>query len=538
MKKHYYYIAVLAILIMLFAATRRHPMVERFEEGMDVKPECTVYYTDNISACDAPRDVNGVRIDFSYHRKYYENMKEQLEKRQTQAGNMTQSEAQQYATILDVLRQYDKMLDGQSCKLTIPNWQQITDNANNVTLGNIEQNTERGNARQWAFCLTKRSLDVEDLDGHGLDIEKRQDGSLYTIDHQGHQYARGAFPNFNLDTMKSLYCTETVAQTSQRFSGVQIDPFAFTIKVITNGEIQNTLDRSIVNKFIDSNLLMEDAIVNGNIESVYMKSKPLIASVYKINHDICGRDNIVLTNSRISIQLADMTNPIKQVAADQANVLGTRADLIARKAELVTQRDAAIIERDKAWPLKNLRDNVLTNIVSEIGSLSREIYRLNVKLGNAQKAQKGLGAGVALMAVPGIGMLAGLASAFASIGLKRQRQKWKKDLKKRQQALAVLQTNCGKVCDLTRFLCNTNQTCPKVKMMMEQYVKQSNEVYQPLADEVVRYDTKIAEIDNWLKKMDDDILQFLIVTIQSGSFTISEPPYEALSWDNKFYITI
>ncbi len=533
------------IIVFGAASMKRRDFVESFEQEIDLKPDCTVYFTENISACDGPKDVDGVRIDFSYHRKYYENLKEDLEKRQADVGNLTEAEAKQYATLIQVLKQYDNMLDGQSCKMTIPNWKQITDHSNDVTLGNIEQNAQRGNSRQWAFCLTDATTDVEVLDESGFDIEKNQDGSVYAINHQGKQYARGAFPNFNLETMKNIYCRATSSQTTELFTGIQIDPFAFTMKVIKNSEVQNMLDQTIVNGFINANLIIEDVVVHGNKEEVYMKSNPLVMPVYQINRDICGRETIVLTNARLSLQLANLNNPIKVVSIDEANVLGTRADLTARRTELVVERNKVVIERDKAKPLKDLRDTVQKSVIDEETYLLREKVKWENKLNNKKKskAETATASLSALVAVPGLGVLAGLANAFAAIGLAAKRaadrKKWKNNLKKVNRRLNILQNDCKtQVCDYAKSLCIDEKSCPRVLTMMNTYVNQANNVYNPLNDQVIAYDAKIKQIDDQLKLMNDNILQFITTTIQSGSFSISDPPYEALSWDNKFYIVL
>lgn len=542
-KKHY--IAVLAILVVLIGINLFWTAKwEGFEVDPErIQPSCTVYYTSDVGGCDTPYTKNGVNVDYSYHREYYVRIKKALEERQKKHGNLSTAEAQQYATILEVLQQYDKFLDGQSCKISIPKWKQLSDRTEMVSLGDIQQNTQRGNPLHWAFCISAKERQ-EAQNAKGVHIEKDSDGAVYNVEYNEKQYVRGSFPNFDRETISALYCAETRDRPSQRFTGLQLDPYANTLRVMIDGKHKQNIDNEIVKAFVRAKFVTETVKHKNDVEEVYMVSNMVEAPVYKIKRDICDKDRNYLTRFRIKVMLTNMPDPIKRVRADEPHLFGTREELLARKLELIKQRDAAAAERERTRPLKDFREQALAILTKQVQDLERSIATLTSRINRMKRSQTGVAAGSAVYMVPGIGAVAGLAMAFASIGMAAQLAAWRKSRTRKINQLASLKRDCStqqmlKACQsLQRYNCTPDEDCPKNVPMVQTMTNEAISAHQPFVDKVIMYDKQIKEITDWLKKMDDDILQYVTLTIQNGSFVLQTPPYEALSWDNKFYIQL
>lgn len=543
-------IAVLAIIIVVLCIgflVVRHK-VEGFAEQkrLDLKNDCTIYFTKDIGTCDTPTVKNGVLINFNFHRYYYEMMRKTLEDRRRSKGTLTMKESKMYRTILDVLKQYDNMIDGKSCKLTVPNWKQITDSTNNVTLGNLPQNRHRGAANEWAFCVTKHVPGINQ-GGRGLQIAKKRNGKPYLLSHDGEKYERGAFPDFSVNTIRKLFCAETSSLQTQKFSfGLQLNVIDRKVNVISNGEIRNVVDNRLIDALYNRGIIFDMLRNWKETQTLHINCKSVRLPIYRIDRDICGRDFITLTSHTLRFKFNKGQGLLKRAPLSQFHLLGTRSVLLVTRKMLIDQRKAVQNLRNNSKIILDMRKKFYEGVLWNIKAVEQRIRYLDSKINGMSRSQRGVKtASGAALAIPGVGAAAALVGAFTSIGLAAQKRKWMNERNQKRAQLYILLNglDCNKYpnigwCDKETYSCISPATCPHNKPMMTEYVKEETDVFRPLDAKLNWYNTKIREVNDALATIDRSLRKYVKELIAGSIEVESNIPFESLSWDTKFYVPL
>lgn len=594
---------LLIIGLVYWYACFRARTLENFEQqnSLQLKPDCKVYYTSRVQACDNPGTVteNDVLIDYRYHKSHYEKLKEELDAKK-------ETNSDKYLTILSILQDYSDFPDGQSCKISPPGWQQVSGVQESALLGD-KHSVGRGNSAQWAFCANLDKEDPTFYQNTGLQYEASDNKVYTTITYNGQKYVRGAFPDFSLSTMSNLYCTSAPSQDMPQFTGLRIDPYNNEVVFIQNME-EVLITEDIIAQFIRNGLCGEATQKVGNIQELRLVAKTQSLPVVKFDKDICNRISMSQIQESMPLSFVLPIAPVKTIPLDSAtqqHLLGTTTDLEATQYSLIEEKNEILKTLLKLNPTDGrTRENIYKIIESEIArnrseiaNLERQIRKLrnrgktlntvtkNVAAGGAAAAYATgiVGAGVALGAV--------LARLIGSAVIKRKVRRLKKRINLRKMSLYTLETdfsriNCEdaarqqagvfgfgryyktkrvlkrgrmrrvsaakssdknnynsfiNVCGAlnmqakTSDLCSqTNSVCPNNKPIM---LPLRNEA-KPFEDQITAINGKIEAIQKEIERIRASYVDVTQASFNSRSVILENPPFKALSWDNKFYVKL
>jgi hypothetical protein len=243
--------------------------------------QCAVYFTDLVGACD--------RDEFKYNRNYYKQKLDAIQKViDDREGQPTPAELEDIKLNKQMYAEYEKM-PNNTCKITIPNWFEFAD-SDKPPLGNIERNKERNASDQWGFCF-KPGGNEEDAKATKLNVERRPDGTLDGVQVNSRFYLRGKFPNFDFDTVKSVYCHETP----------NVKPYAFKdgfmVKNATNRPefsfykdyVPSPITQDVIDKYFTNSFYKEVVQKDSQYEYNIMVPQSPQFTVQKLRTDPCNR---------------------------------------------------------------------------------------------------------------------------------------------------------------------------------------------------------------------------------------------------------
>lgn len=540
---------------------------ENFED-VHLRNECPVYFTRRVQACDMPGSIreNDVLIDYRYNKQYYEKMKEQLVAKGEQSTD-------KYLTLLSILQDYDDFPDGQSCKIVPNGWRQIIGNNESALLG-TKHIGERGNPSQWAFCV--KPYDGKDLDANsGWVVES----SGATYKQGGTDYIRGTFPDFGKDTVQKIYCTSKASDPPRpSFTGLRIEPSSGSVEFLYNMQPTIILDDSILQIFMNKGLCEESIDDTGGLyEALQLVPKTTTLPVIRIDKDLCGKEfiNYDMQGRTLQVGLTFATPIVVKIVSKNKtleHLLGNTTTLTNTLTQLLNLKKEKLKEFYEKNPTNSTRKQVLTYIENRIKQLNDEIKKFEERIKRINRKNKKLGALAAAGPV-----LGGIGAAIGTAILRKQVSRLRKRILNRRKELFWLQNDfsdanvCsnppenikrmfgfGKkntkkkkkrnarfnsykiLCDSNHLLTKTsnlcspaNQTCPlNVKIMTPLY----NEV-KPIEEEMARIDEKTNEINKHLEGIKRAYVYALQANL-TNKLRMTNPPYEALSYDGKFYVPL
>lgn len=587
----------LACLYVYVSRKIDNMIIEHFEASpqYSVKDTCTVYFTDNIAECDASGTINGVDVNYGYHLKYYENLRDTLVA-QGQAGT------QKYQTVLNIIEDYRRSPDGQSCKMSVPDWKQMAPTNESVTLGPMSMNSARGPSQHWAFCLSD-NIDNSAHQNSALSISKDANNNILPVTIDGMKYTRGAFSDFGKDTMTRLSQCASAPSTASLppFTGFRVDPSTNAIEYIYNNEVK-TIDANAVADLISAGLCKDQVQMSsdGTKELLYMigQTKPL--PVVKFEKDLCGRLSIrpLVANINLGFKISDSIKSININDSTMAHLRGNVARLNARKKQLQAKISAKQQQLQAYKPRTGYasRQDYLNGVVKELRKNSKMVVRYNKQI-NALKyllgwATTAAAAGFAGAIVSGIAQLI-IKSRIRKIEDKKrpwaqnkyyletnftnqrcdilssktlkalfrihkkkktnksvpqpQRNKNKKANARRQERIDAYNSKCNSFKNATRNITQAckilqagqnatevNKTCPMNLPFAKRYFQE----VKPMYDYIRRRQTKINQINATIADIRKKQLTLTRSAINTSSIVLSNPPYHALSYDNKFYVQL
>lgn len=191
--------AMLVVAVAVAYALKAHKaaQAEGFESTLPDRP-CAVYFTENIDACDHPKNLYQMR-DNELIDRYT-----QLERK---GNERTAEETVEYNAIKSVHADRTKVpLNGTVCKLTFKDWKEQGDAPRKIA---GPASAQRGPPEHWAYCYRN---DVNDAETRRVATEFGDRGAVkfdeYTDGRgDGKMHARVQFKDLGFDAVQTAYCS-------------------------------------------------------------------------------------------------------------------------------------------------------------------------------------------------------------------------------------------------------------------------------------------------------------------------------------------
>lgn len=567
---------LLIIGLVYWYACFRASTLENFEQqnSLQLKPDCKVYYTSRVQACDNPGTVteNDVLIDYRYHKSHYEKLKEELDAKK-------ETSSDKYLTILSILQDYSDFPDGQSCKVTVPGWQQVTGLQETALLGDKHAG-QRGNPQHWAFCVNEDRNDPIFYDSTGLLFEKKADGSYDTVRKDGKTYARGAFPDFKAETLTKLFCQNTLSEPTPSFTGLRIDPYTNEIVYVVNHSV-SPISEDTVNRLVKNGMCEEaivDAVHDGiNVQELRLVAKTAQLPIIKFDENLCKSILISPVQASLPLMFELPIAPVKIIpknSANHAHLLGTTDEMEERKNELLQEKQSLLSTIQSMNPPNNTRESVYNYVYNRIAELERKNEKDRKQMESLNKGNK---AAISALAA---GFFGAFALLTVTIILQRIRARIRKRIDGRKKELFWLKTNFNSIdCNnptneikslfgfkkkraeskkrrkrrnkrrdsyiaecisyqtssRTANLClQSNASCPSNLPIM----KSLYEEVKPFIERLHDIDRKMDDITKEVERIRSQFVEIVQGTMVSKKLILSNVPYHAVSYDRKLYIPL
>lgn len=327
---------------------------------------CTVYFTERMTACDSGM--------MKYNRKVYErklaDLKDQIA---VTTGQPTPEDLNKISLLNKMMDAYDALPYPKTCKLTLPNWYQLSQNDGTTPpLGDLARNKDRATSDQWGICY-RADATIASVERTGMVLEREANNVPKSLVIGGKPYMRGRFADFKVDTVKRAYCEETktsvqpyVFQTGfliEKGSSAQPD-----YKIYSEGR-QVAITQDIVDKYF-TNIMYTEVVRKVIIDRVQyeennMEPQVRFMTIRKCMRDVCGRW-VVEYSGRTSVmfKLPILQKRI-QLGIGKDYLLGTMQDLMDRYSASVVlsnkykklYNEAKANEDDTSAKLKTERTN-------------------------------------------------------------------------------------------------------------------------------------------------------------------------------------
>jgi hypothetical protein len=340
---------------------------------------CTVYFTDHVGACD--------RGELRYNRVFYEKkLQDIMDTIEVRQGQPTSDELSQISLLKKMIAAYDGLPNKKICKTDIPGWYEKVGGVDKPPLGNIMRNADRSAVDQWAFCFKPNGTSADIADTKLL-INQDANGNPSGININNTFYLRGAFPSFDEDTIKSIYCKETASSKPYQFQngfklidGASAKP---TYLIFKNG-INVPISQDIINEYFTNMFFYEHVYNENGYEVNEMSPQPRSKVVHKLYTDLCKR-----TMKEYSGQInIFFKRPILQkripLNANQDHLLGTLQDLRNALDKSIQRSNALQTRINENQTIRDTKDASLKKAVDEKKTADDNVTKYTNEYNNAK----------------------------------------------------------------------------------------------------------------------------------------------------------